>query len=47
MFVMDQDIKDVECQTIYKESVHEEQEPDILHKGKRPVILKVCMCVNL
>ncbi|XP_061366893.1 ABC transporter G family member 9 [Gastrolobium bilobum] len=38
---MDQEMADIESQTIYKgsQTVHED-EPDIFHKGKRPVILK-------
>jgi hypothetical protein len=41
---MEQDIEDIESQTIYKETLHEET-PEFLHNGKRPVILKVCMHV--
>ncbi|KAK2369589.1 ABC transporter G family member [Trifolium repens] len=36
---MEQDIEDIESQTIYKETLHEET-PEFLHNGKRPVILK-------
>jgi hypothetical protein len=42
---MEQDIEDIESQTIYKETLHEET-PEFLHNGKRPVILKVCyVCI--
>lgn len=39
---MKSDMEDIESQTIHKETLHEEA-PVVLHKGKRPVILKVCM----
>jgi len=38
---MEQDMGDIESQTIYKETLEETSE--ILHNGKRPVVLKVCM----
>lgn len=38
---MEQDMGDIESQTNYKETLEETSE--ILHNGKRPVILKVCM----
>jgi len=34
---------DIESQIVYKEALEETSE--ILHNGKRPVILKVCMYV--
>lgn len=44
---MEQDMEDIECQTIYKETLEEEPPADILHNRKRPVILKVCMYLKI